>query len=94
MQSFFWVENEIDTLKSSEFTDKYGAVIEEIKLENYSIYYYPLFLYRRIAYAGLVVYVLDYPTMQLIVIFAVTVLPVCVVLIIDAYLLDMCETFY
>lgn len=65
-----------NVLKSSEFRDSFGAIIEDVKTEGYSIFFYPLFLYRRIIYAALVVFLFDYPLLQLIIIITATLAPV------------------
>lgn len=76
--SFNWVEKETDDLESEEFKDSYGAIIENIELEKSgpSRFFYPLYLYRRLLYAAVLLFLIKYPLVQIVVIMAALVVPV------------------
>lgn len=76
LKSFCWVEHGNDFLKSGEFKDSYGAVTEDLKLEQYSVSFYPLFLYRRLAYAAILIFMIEYPMAQLAATVSVAFIPV------------------
>lgn len=78
IKCFYWVESKRKILKSDEFKASYGAVIDDIKLKGYAIYFYPLYLYRRLIYAGLIIILFDYPEIQLILIIILNIIPVSV----------------
>jgi len=91
--SFHWVENEATLLAKEEFTDTYGSIIEDIRATDNSVFYYPLFLYRRLIYAALVIFLLDYSMIQLIAIIVVSLLPVLLILNVDVWISFVCEAF-
>ena len=68
------LEQDIDVLSSNEFKEKYGALMEEINIK--APHFYPLYLLRRFVYAGLIVFLYEYPIIQLVVIICVTLCPV------------------
>lgn len=63
-------------LKSSEYQDAYGAIIEDIRMKEYSVLYYPIFLFRRLLYSICLVFLYDYPNIQMIVIINCLLFPV------------------
>jgi len=75
------VEQKHKILESSEFKESFGAIIEDLKLNNRSIYFYPLFLIRRIFYVAIIIVFYDYPQIQLIVVPCVTIVPMIFYLI-------------
>jgi len=75
------VDEPEDRLKSEEYKEAFGAVLEDLRTDHNSIYFYPLFLFRRLLYSVEIVLLYDYPTIQLFVITATTLLPMLYYLI-------------
>lgn len=76
LKSFYLIELPIDQLKTEEFKDKYGTIIEDVKIEPKPLFFYPLYLLRRFAYALGLIILYEHPVIQLIVMIIVTILPV------------------
>lgn len=76
LKSFYLVEETDKFLRSPRFKASYGTILEDIKIGKYSNFYYPIYLMRRIVYPGIIIFMCDYPTCQLITIIAITILPV------------------
>lgn len=59
----------------------YGALIEDLKIKTNSLYFYPIFLIRRLFYVFQIVILYDYPVLQLGLITTTTLLPMLFYLI-------------
>ena len=68
LNSAYWAESDIDDLSSIEFKSSYGAIIEDLKIDEGAVNFNFLFLYRRLLYAGIIVFFINYPYFQLIII--------------------------
>jgi len=60
------LEIPVNELKEKKFKRVYGTIIEDIDVKGYGIYYYPIFLFRRLLYALCLIYLYEYPNIQLI----------------------------
>jgi len=71
-----------DKLKSNSYKEEFGAIVEDLKLDHSSIYFYPLFLLRRLLYSAEIVLFYDYPILQLGLIIITSLLPMMLYLVI------------
>jgi len=60
------LEVPVKELEKKKFKKLYGTVIEDIDVKGYGTYYYPIFLFRRLLYALCLIYLYEYPNIQLI----------------------------
>lgn len=65
-------------MEKDEFKEKFGTIVEEIEFANsfWCKAYYPIFLFRRFAFALILVSLIDYPIVQLYLSMIGTFLPV------------------
>jgi len=59
------VENPKYLLRKDKFKDKYGTIIESIKIDRWSVFYYPIFLFQRLLYSFLLIFLSLYPFIQI-----------------------------
>ena len=74
------IDNQNDVLNSKEFKESYGTMIEDIKTETETVFYYSIFLLRRILYSAIVILLIDYPLIQIGLILSLICLPVKLIL--------------
>jgi len=65
IKSFWLVETPKNELESQEFKDSYGTLCEDLRIEDSSVFFYPIFMFRRIIYAALLVFIYQFPVLQL-----------------------------
>ncbi len=78
--SLWLVEIPNTELVKPQFKESCGTIIEDIDIyESFMCrYYYPLYLFRRTLYAVVIIVLIDYPMVQLLLIPAFLLFPVCV----------------
>lgn len=79
VKTIFIVEKPYKELKTPEFNEKYGTLLEELEIEKDTIlarYYYPIFMIRRALYAAILILFSDSPTLQVGLIELIVHLPV------------------
>ncbi len=59
------VEYPEDRLTSEEFKEKYGTIVEDLKTDDYSVYFYPIYLIRRLGYAAALISLYYFPRIQI-----------------------------
>jgi len=63
-------------LETEEFKKAYGTLIEDLKLEQYSSMFYPIYLFRRVIYSAMLVILYKYPYAQILIIIVFALIPV------------------
>ena len=81
LNSSYWAENDMDVLKSAQFISSYGVIIEELKLDEKALAFNFIFLYRRLFYAGIIVFFINHPHLQVIIIISALLMPVFFIII-------------
>ena len=76
LKSFYWAELPLEELTAESFKKKYGTIIEDVKIESMTVFFYPLFLLRRFVYALLLILLYEHPNVQLMALIIVTIIPV------------------
>lgn len=65
LKSFYFVESETSTLNKFSFQRHYGTIIDGIKVDDWSVFYYPIFLFQRLLYSATLIFLLHCPLLQL-----------------------------
>jgi len=52
------------SLRMKWFKKKYGSLREDLKINTYSLYFYPIFMIRRLVYVAILIILYDYPELQ------------------------------
>lgn len=63
-------------LSKRKFKNCYGTIIEDMKVKEYNILYYPFFLFRRLLYAICLIFFYEVLNTQLALILIFTLVPV------------------
>jgi len=86
--------------KSAKYTESYGTLIEDLQINSDYLKktYYPLYLYRRLIFASILILLVEFPFVQLALILLITILPVFFIILkkdADLFgLLDAIWNFY
>lgn len=56
--------------------ERYGTTIEDIRIDHYSVQYYPLFLVRRLLFSICLIFLYDWLSIQLLVAIVFLLIPV------------------
>lgn len=63
--SFRLVEKENKELQSPEFEKSFGTIVDDIKVDVWSVFYYPIFLFQRLLYSVILIFLVEYPFVQI-----------------------------
>jgi len=69
------MELDSNELESKEFIAEYGSLTEDLRIDTYSLYFYPIFMVRRLFYVVLLFIIYQYPKIQLSVIIITNLIP-------------------
>lgn len=75
-KSFELVERDENVLVSYQFETTYGTIIEDVDVKGHGLYFYPIYLFRRLIYPLIVIFLYEYPLTQIILVIAIIILPV------------------
>ena len=73
---FYLVESQDEDLRSQNFINTYGVIINDINISTISIHFYPFFLLRRLVYALILIIFYDHVVIQFVFLIVITILPV------------------
>lgn len=76
LKSFYLIESDYNLIISYKFNKSYGTIIEDLDIDGYGLYYYPIYLFVRLIYPITIIFLYEYPRLQLVLVIFFILLPV------------------